>query len=178
VWAALAYHRAMSLRGRIETMPVGDLLDWLNRRLATGNLTLTRGPVVRRFHIDGGTITLASSSEQRVLLGRLLVDRGLLAPVELERALRAGRETGTRLGRVLTLVGLVPEADIQGLLCEKVHAMLADALGWTDGRFVFDDGVPPQHGRPMVRISIKLCDALRGARSAPALLALDPATRN
>ena len=152
-------------------MPVGDLLDWLNGRLACGTLTLTRGMIVRRFHIDSGYVTLASSTEQRVLLGQLLVERGLLKPEELERALRAGRETGTRLGRVLTLVGLVPEAEMQALLAEKVHAMLADALAWTDGRFVFDDGHTPRV-RPLVSISVNLKDAIRAARSAPAELAL------
>jgi hypothetical protein len=162
----------MSLRGDFQTMSVGDLLDWLNRRKATGSLTLSRGPVVRRFHIDAGTITLASSSEQRVLLGKMLVDRGLLHPTELDRALRAGRETGTRLGRVLTLVGLVPEPEVHALLCEKVQSMLTDALGWTDGRFVFEDRPAAQQAHPMVKISIKLRDALSGARSAPADLAL------
>jgi hypothetical protein len=162
----------MSLRGTIETMPVGDLLDWLDRRQASGSLTLSRGSVVRRFHIDGGTITLASSSEQRVLLGKLLVERGLLAPAELERAIRAGRETGTRLGRVLTLIGLVPEAEIHALLCQKVRAMLTDALAWTDGRFVFDDAATDL-AHPMVNISINLGDALQGAgrRAARATVA-------
>src|SRR4051794_27053157 len=99
----------MPLRGTIETMSVGDLLGWLDRRAASGSLTLTRGGVVRRFQLDAGTITLASSSEQRALLGRLLVERGLLAPAQLERALRAGRETGTHLGRVLSSAGMVTE---------------------------------------------------------------------
>lgn len=166
----------MSLRGNIQTMPVGDLLDWLNRRKASGSLTLTRGPVARRFYIDAGTITLASSSEQRVLLGKMLVERGLLAPTELERALRAGRETGTRLGRVLTLIGLVPEAEVHALLCEKVQSMLTDALGWTDGRFVFEDRPSVKQADPMVKIAIKLHDALGDARRAPADLALAPGT--
>lgn len=162
----------MALRGSLSTMSVGDLFDWLDRRMACGVLTLTRGMVVRRFHIDAGYVTLASSSEQRALLGQILVDRGLLKPAELERALRAGRETGTRLGRVLTLVGIVPEAEMQALLAEKVRRLLADALAWTDGRFVFDDGAAPSRTRPVVPISINLRDAVLAARTGPAEIAL------
>ncbi len=152
-------------------MSVGDLMSWLDRRMACGTLTLTRGMTVRRFHIDSGYVTLASSSEQRALLGRLLVERGLLQPADLERALRAGRETGARLGRVLTLVGLVPEEEMCRLLTEKVRLMVADALSWTDGRFVFDDA-PTTKGKPVVPISVNLRDALHDARTAPAAAAL------
>jgi len=160
----------MALRGTIDTMSVADLLDWMNRRAVSGLLTLTRGPVVRQFQVAAGFITLASSSEQRVLLGRLLMERGLLGPADLEKALRAGRETGTRLGRVLTLVGLVGEPEICELLREKIQSMIADALGWIDGRFVFDDAADAQ--QPMVRLSLSLREVLDVARRTPAEIAL------
>jgi hypothetical protein len=160
----------MALRGTIDTMSVADLLDWMDRRAASGVLTLTRATVARRFQISAGAITLASSSEQRVLLGRLLMERKLIRPTELERALRIGRETGTRLGRVLTLIELVSEEKIRELLREKIQAMIANALGWTDGRFVFDDNAEAQ--QPMVRLSLALRDVLIGARRSPAEIAL------
>jgi hypothetical protein len=157
----------MSVRGSLQTMPVGDLLEWLNRRRATGSLTLARGPVVRRFLVEAGTITQASTSEPVGLLGKLLVERGLLRPAELERALRTGRETGTRLGRVLTLLGLVAESELGALLAERARTMLSESLSWTDGRFVFEDraAAPPRY--PMVRISVRLRDALNGVVAIP-----------
>src|ERR1043165_5469262 len=103
----------MALRGSIDTMSVADLLDWMDRRAVSGTLTLTRGAVARRFCVAAGAITMGASSEQRILFGRLLMIRGLIRPTELERALQAGRETRTRLGRVLTLIGLIDEAEVQ-----------------------------------------------------------------
>ena len=154
----------MALRGTVDTMSVADLLEWLDRRALSGTLTLTRGTVARCFQVAAGSITLARSSEQRVLLGRLLVERGLLRPSDLERALRAGRESGTRLGRVLTLIGLVDEGQIREILRDKIQRMIGDALTWTDGHFVFDtDSVGQQ---PMVRSSLALREVLTGGRGA------------
>jgi hypothetical protein len=154
-------------------MPVGDLLEWLDRRLASGSLTLVRGTTIRKFQVESGRVTLAYSTEQKHMLGRLLIDRGLVSEPDLERALRAGQETGTRLGRVLTLVGAVPEETVRDLLRQKIQNLVAEALAWTDGRFVFEDGPGPK-GRPLVPVTLRIRDALKAARAAPADLAVAP----
>ena len=45
-------------------------------------------------------------------LGLLLVERGKLAPSDLERALRLQKETQDRVDVILTRLGLVSERDI------------------------------------------------------------------
>jgi hypothetical protein len=53
-------------------------------------------------------------------LGELLVERGLLSPVQLELALAEQRRTGLRLGEVLVSLGYVSEAALARMLLEQV----------------------------------------------------------
>jgi hypothetical protein len=53
-------------------------------------------------------------------LGGLLVERGLLSPVQLELALTEQRRTGLRLGEVLVSLGYVSEAALARMLLEQV----------------------------------------------------------
>ncbi|MDW8058616.1 MAG: glycosyltransferase [Thermomicrobium sp.] len=53
---------------------------------------------------------------RRTRLGEALVDRGLLSPEQLERALEYQRRTGDRLGRILIALGYVRRQDLYRVL--------------------------------------------------------------
>jgi len=155
----------MSLEGDVETVPVPDLLGWLARRRASGILSLSRGMVVRRFHLRAGRVVLASSSEEQTLLGRLLLERGLIAEPALRDALAARGRAPTRLGKALERAGLVSRAELSGVLAEKVWRLLEDAMAWPDGRFFFDDASLPRK-RAAIATPIDL-DELLGRAPPP-----------
>jgi hypothetical protein len=129
----------MAFEGDVATFPLGDLLGWLAGRGATGILSLTRGMTARRFHLRAGKVVLVSSSEQEMLLGQLLVERKLLAPEALAKALAGRGRSRARLGRLLTRGGLVAPGELEAILAEKVRRLLGDALTWDEGRFFYDD---------------------------------------
>lgn len=135
---ARPFNGAMAFEGDVATFPVGDLLDWLARRRATGVLSLTRGLTARRFHLRAGQVRLVSSSEQEMLLGQLLVERALLEPEALAQALANRGRSRARLGRLLARGGLVTPAQLQGILIEKTRRLLADAITWCEGRFFYE----------------------------------------
>jgi hypothetical protein len=145
----------MALEGDVGTFPPCDLFAWLADRRATGVVTLTRGMTIRRFHLRGGRVRLVSSSEQEMLLGQLLLERNLLDAAALARALEGRRRSRAHLGRVLLRGGLVAPEDLRGILAEKVRRLLADALTWTDGRFLFEPGPAPARGAIAVSIDLR-----------------------
>lgn len=152
----------MAFEGEVRTMPVRDLLEWLARRGATGTLSLSHGMVVRRFHLEAGRVTLASSSEQGQLLGQMLVDMGRIDAGALEGVLRERNRYGERLGITLTLAGLLSEAEVAEVLRGKVRMLLTDALTWREGRFVYEDGEPTL-GRPLVPMMFDVRELLAAA---------------
>jgi len=62
---------------------------------------------------------LGSIPPKRVRLGDLLVNDGLLAPADLERALEVQRTSGTLLGQALLDLGLVTQADLLTALAKQ-----------------------------------------------------------
>ncbi len=65
-----------------------------------------------------------SSAERRT--GQLLVERGLITPEQLEKALAQQRETGARLGFCLISMGLVPESKLVQLYSERYGVPAVD----------------------------------------------------
>lgn len=132
----------MALQGDVETMNVREILAWLAERRASGTLSLSRGMVVWRFHLQTGRVVVCSSAAREDLLGQLLLERGMIDEAHLVPALEESRRTGKRLGQVLTRSGLVSREELSRLLAQKIDRLLDDAMTWTDGRFFFDEQAP------------------------------------
>ena len=143
-------------------MPVRDLLEMLVRTRASGRLSVSRGMAARRFHLRLGQVMLASSSEEQTLLGRLLIERGLIDEAQLASTL-AVRKPGAarpRLGKVLAEAGLVSPGQLAGVLAEKIERLLIDTMAWRDGHFYFDEEALPR--RPAAVVSAVDLAALLG----------------
>jgi hypothetical protein len=108
---------------------------------------------------------LSTSTEEEMLLGRLLVAKGLIDSQQLESAL-AGGDGKPRLGTALIRAGVLSAADLRGVLTDKVRRLLLDALGWTDGGFFFDD-TPPAPRRPTISAIVGLTEVLNAATAGP-----------
>jgi hypothetical protein len=159
----------MALQGDVTTVPVRELLGWLARRRASGTLSLSRGMVAWRFQLRAGRVVMASSAEKDSMLGRLLVERGLIDEAQLAAALEKGRRSRARLGKTLERAGMVSAGVLAEVLSAKVERLLEEALSWTEGRFYFDDQALPRR-RPAVPTSIDLAAlAARQPREAVAV---------
>jgi hypothetical protein len=153
----------MALEGDVATLPVRELLALLARTRASGRLSVSRGMEARRFHLNAGRVILASSSEANQLLGKLLVDRGLLDQAQLARALKSRTGPEARLGRTLSKAGLVPASALAQVLADKIEHLLTDLLTWHDGQFLFEPGVAaaPDELQAGVSASVDLEGLLR-----------------
>jgi len=60
-----------------------------------------------------------------VLLGQLLIERGAIAPADLERALELQANVGGRLGSLLIRTGALSEEQLLAALCEQLALPLA-----------------------------------------------------
>jgi hypothetical protein len=159
----------MALQGDVTTVPVRELLAWLARRRATGILSLSRGMEVWRFQLRSGRVEMATSTAREKMLGRLLVERGLIDERQLAAALKRGQPAGARLGRTLTRAGLVSPAALSEVLTHKMEGLVVDALTWTDGRFYFDDEARPGR-RPAIRTTIDIEEVIGRVHSRPVVV--------
>lgn len=148
------------LEGDLAVMPLADLAIWLANRHHNGILVLERGTTRAAFHVNEGLVTRAASDDPRLYFGQFLMHFGLLTEDQLQRAYGTQDETNVLLGRILVMIGIIPEEQvIQALRVKIVETMMA-AFQWRDGHFYFDSEVPPDP-RPAVDAAVPLVDIHR-----------------
>jgi hypothetical protein len=119
-------------------MSLKDVVSHLGNRRVSGTLRVHRGGVFKELTIQEGSVVSASSNQPREYLGQFLINMGHLTEDQLGRAFESQRETDIRLGKVLVMNGMVPEATVQSTLSLKFREMLLDAFQWPDGEFQFE----------------------------------------
>lgn len=131
------------LVGTFALMPLGDVVELLARRRASGSLTCERGSVRKTIFLADGAAVGAASNDPREYLGQLLVNFGHLTEDQLQKAFRTQEETRIRLGKVLTLVGAATPEVVRDALGIKIRETLLDAFVWDSGVFRVDETPPP-----------------------------------
>ncbi len=128
----------MSLRGSLRTMPILDLVDWIDRRFVCGTLTIECGSTVRTFHFDSGYVTGASSNVPSEHLGQLLLERGLVDEQALNDAFQVQADTGVLLGKILIMVNAIDAPGLKAALEDKIREAVYEAMTWKEGTFQFE----------------------------------------
>jgi len=130
------------LMGSFAVLPLPDLLDLLGRRKLAGSLTCERGTVRKTLQLAGGAAVGAASNDPREYLGQLLINFGHIDEEQLQKAFQTQEETRIRLGKVLTMVGLLKPETVREVLAIKIRETLLDVFLWESGLFAFDDTPP------------------------------------
>ena len=127
----------MSVSGSLRTMSVEDLLDWIDRRLISGTLTVDNGAVVRAFAFDSGYVVNAGSNSLHEQPENLLLEKGLVDENVLERAHSESLDTGTTVIEQLQTLAGIEEQALREVLEDYVSESLLDTLVWQSGNFAF-----------------------------------------
>jgi len=126
------------LSGDFATMPLKDVVQYLGNRRLSGKLLVQRAGVFKELTLSEGSVVSASSNQPREYLGQFLMNMGHLTEDQLSRAFEAQRETDFRLGKILVMKAIVPEATVLSMLSLKFREMLLDAFQWPEGEFQFE----------------------------------------
>ncbi|MCX7804174.1 MAG: PQQ-binding-like beta-propeller repeat protein [Planctomycetota bacterium] len=127
----------MGLKGNLATVNLADVFQVLSRGNSTGLLRIMAPGDVRYVEIMDGSISIVSRPGSRVMLGDLLVARGLLKEEDLQKALERQKETGGLLGQVLVEMELVSREDIEAALKFQVEEEICDLFTIREGEFDF-----------------------------------------
>lgn len=145
------------IEGDIAVMPLADLVIWLAHRGLSGTLTVDDGTTTKTFDVEDGMATRATSNTHREYFGQSLLHFGLLTEDQLQRAFETQRETGVLLGRILVMIGIVPEEQVIQCLRVKISESLLDAFKWKTGHFAFV-AARPARGEAKIEVAVPLFD--------------------
>jgi hypothetical protein len=142
----------MSIHGTLKTMAVSDLLQFLAAGRKTGTLKFARAGIVKQIFLQNGTIVGSASNDPKEAIGQVLLHYGKISEQQLREAMETHRESGDRLGTVLSARGFVSQADIMYVLRMRTLEIIYDLFIWEEAEFEFFDGEPLP--ADMIRINV------------------------
>lgn len=142
----------MSIHGTLKTMAVSDLLQFLAAGRKTGTLKFARGGIVKQIFLQNGVIVGSASNDPKEAIGQVLLHYGKISEQQLREAMEKHRESGDRLGTVLSSRGFVSQADIMYVLRMRTLEIIYDLFIWEEAEFEFFDGEPLP--ADMIRINV------------------------
>jgi hypothetical protein len=132
----------MSIQGTLKTMSVSDLLQFLAAARKTGTLKVARAAIVKEIVLENGVIVGSRSNDPKELLGQVLLHYGKIGEDQLKAAMEIHRQSGDRLGNILSAQGIVSAADVVYALRTRTLDIIYDLFLWEEATFEFFDGEP------------------------------------
>ena len=142
----------MSITGKLSSMDLSELLQWLATGQKTGTLVLDNGSVEKRIFFREGTIISSASSDPKEWLGHFLVSHGFISEEELERAISWQERAKKLLGKILVDLGFLEEEKLEAMLRLKAEESIFEVFSWRTGGFRFVENDLPAY--EMVPISL------------------------
>lgn len=128
----------MGLMGTLDTMSLGDLLQWISTARKSGVVTVAQGKSRLQLAVAGSRILGAYSNEPPMLLGQFLLSRGKIDEITLHDALARQDSTREHLGKVLTEMGAITIEELDRYVVLKAEEMIFGMLDWSEAMFEFD----------------------------------------
>jgi len=123
-------------------MSVSDLLQFLAAARKTGTLKVARGAIVKEIILENGVIVGSRSNDPKELIGQVLLHYGKIGEDELKAAMEIHRQSGDKLGNILSAQGIVSSADVVYALRTRTLDIIYDLFLWEEATFEFFDGEP------------------------------------
>jgi hypothetical protein len=135
----------MGLVGRIEDVPLSEILHVVSRSQKNGTLVLNNGSGLKAVVIfDDGKVIQAATNDLRDSLGGLLYVKGLVDENALRRALeiQRGPKVGMRLGQVLVEMKALTQEKLEETIRNHIENLVCMLIQWERGSFSFENGRP------------------------------------
>jgi Domain of unknown function (DUF4388)/Tetratricopeptide repeat len=131
--------------GTLSQVPFGVLLYALAAQERTLVLELVRKPVSKKVVLEAGVPVDCRSNLAHETLGRFMMAAGKLAELDFTTCLGRSAARGVPLGEVLVEQGLVTPVELFRLLQQNLAKKLFDLFTWSEGEFrVLPDALQPE----------------------------------
>lgn len=129
----------MNLQGDFEGLFLTSILQLLCNDQKTGLLRVTSGDNECKVFFEEGTIVYASGSQKESRLGYILRQDGIISAEQLQKCLALGREQKVSLGKILVDKGYVTMSTLKKYNTKQVEEILYSLLLWKKGKFEYKD---------------------------------------
>ncbi len=144
----------MGIRGTLNTMSVSDLLQFLASGRKTGTLKLGLGSIVKDIYLEEGLIVGSTTNDPKEYLGQVLLHYGKIDEAQLQKGMEIQRQSGGKLGVILSSRGFVSQEDVIEILRTRTLEIIYDLFIWEEAHFEFFDSEPPPKDLLRIRVEV------------------------
>lgn len=148
----------MSLSGRLETMDLPEVLQWVTIGRKTGSLAFVRDKTKVHIFLQEGRIISSLSNDPTRQLGQFLLFQGRITEPQLKRAFELHLQTRTNLGKILVQEKMVAQEELQHALITRTEEVIYDLFLWDDGYFHFS--ATPYNPDDLILINVDINSVL------------------
>jgi hypothetical protein len=148
----------MGIHGTLNTMNVSDLLQFLAAGHKTGSLKFGRGDIIKQIYLEGGLIVGSFSNDPREYLGQVLLHYGKIEESQLQAAMEIQRQSGGKLGMILSSRGFVRQDDVAEVLRTRTLEIIYDLFIWDEAHFEFFDN--ERLPEDLIRVSVDVTSVI------------------
>lgn len=129
----------MSLVGNLQDLGLGEILQIVSLSKKSGTLALRSEGRTGTIVFRQGQVVRASSSNYKLNLGTILLQKALVNSDTLDKALAIQQEEGfsERLGAILINRFEVSKSIIEEVVCEQIESIVFSMFEWNHGTFDF-----------------------------------------
>lgn len=131
----------MSFTGDLEHLPIVDVIQLLHSTRKSGILRVKSRKGESQLVFKDGYIVSANNLDNRIRIGQVLTELGLITPAILDQALQLQQNAGPdRKPLIVTLIdhALIKEEDAYRGLEQLIEMTLVEILTWKRGSFTLD----------------------------------------
>ncbi len=124
--------------GNIGRVSLPRLLNLIHKKAdAFGVLDVSKDPVKKRFYFKDGLLVSSTSNMLNEVLGRILLQDGILSLKDYEKSLEVSAKDKKRHGEVLISMGILKEEELRHFLTTQLKNRILKVFGWNDGEFSY-----------------------------------------
>ncbi len=125
------------LKGSINLMAIADILQWINQGGKTGLLRMQGRRFQKTIYFREGNIIATGSTNPKEYLGQFLISYGKITEEGLKSVLEAQEKSDLMLGKILVDEGILTLTEMKMFLKLKAEESLYDIFLWDEGDFEF-----------------------------------------
>ena len=134
----------MGFQGSVESFSLADVFQNLAMNQQTGTLRVwvTAGGTRHVYFESGKVRYLSHGADRPLLLGEILIGRGLLDKEKLDKVLEHQRSARMPLGAAAVEMTLITQEQLNATLSHQIQEEIYELFAWEKAQFEFTDGGP------------------------------------
>jgi len=158
-------------RGDLAQTALPEILNTIDRFQVPGVIEASREGVVKKVFIKEGNVVHASSSDRDDSLGSFLQRAGILSEEVFAETMAERERTNKRYGHLLIERGVLSPGEIYRAVRQQIEAIVWSLFYWQDGGVIFSIGDFRESDAVKIQLPMRQV-ILQGIRRAPNAKAL------